>query len=110
MVNRNSHDDTLRLTLLREGMPFFRWGIMNRSCECSVGLIDDNDAAVILNALGSLDALILKQGQSLCTELYRKNIVTLLDKLLDMVAYVRYSEKFRFALEVMMYNVLDRIW
>jgi hypothetical protein len=104
MVNRNSHDDTLRLTLLREGMPFFRWEIMNRSCECSVGLIDDNDAAVIL------DALILKQGQNLCTELYRKIIVTLLDKLLDMVAYVRYSEKFRFALEAMMYNVLDRIW
>ena len=47
-------------------------------------LTDDNNE-VIHDALGSIDALILKTGESLCKELYRKNILVLLDMILHKV-------------------------
>lgn len=47
--------------------------------------LTDNNAEVKIDALGSIDALILKQGQSLCKELYRKNILKLLQVVADEV-------------------------
>lgn len=49
-------------------------------------LTDDN-MEVKHDALGSIDALILKTGESLCKELYRKNILTLLDIILHQVLF-----------------------
>ena len=34
------------------------------------------------DALGSIEALILKEGQSLCKEFYRKNILKLIEVIL----------------------------
>ena len=47
-------------------------------------LTDDN-VEIRSDALGSIDALVLKTGESLCKELYRKNILTLLDLVLHQV-------------------------
>jgi hypothetical protein len=44
-------------------------------------LTDDN-TEVKTDALGSFDSLILKEGESLCKQLYRKNILKLLEKIL----------------------------
>jgi len=44
-------------------------------------LADDN-TEVKTDALGSIDILIMKVGESLCKELYRKNILKLLEKTL----------------------------
>jgi hypothetical protein len=40
---------------------------------------------VQVDALGSIDALILKEGESLCKEMYRKNILTLIKKTIQSV-------------------------
>jgi nitric oxide reductase activation protein len=39
------------------------------------------------DALGSIDALVVNEGQSLCKELYRKNILTLIEKMLSRVFF-----------------------
>ena len=41
--------------------------------------LTDNSLEVKHDALGAIHALILKQGQGICKELYRKNIVKLLE-------------------------------
>ena len=50
-------------------------------------LTDDN-TEVKTDALGSIDALLLKEGESLCKELYRKNILKLLEKTLLTVNFI----------------------
>lgn len=49
-------------------------------------LTDDNEE-VQCDALGSIDALVAHEGQSLCKELYRKNILTLIEKMLGKVSF-----------------------
>jgi hypothetical protein len=61
-------DDNLRLTLLRAG-------IVNALLD---RLTDDN-MQVKHDALESIDALVLKEGESLSKELYRKNILKLIE-------------------------------
>ena len=51
------------------------WGIVNALLD---RLTDDN-VEVKIDALKSIDALVLKQGESLCKELYRKNILKLIE-------------------------------
>jgi len=49
-------------------------------------LTDDNEE-VQCDALGSIDELVAHEGQSLCKELYRKNILTLIEKMLGKVSF-----------------------
>jgi hypothetical protein len=53
--------------------------------------LTDNSLEVKLDALQSLDALLLKQGQSTCKEIYRKNIVALLGKIVTQVLFLSIS-------------------
>ena len=62
-------DDQLRLTLLKEG-------VVNALLD---RLTDDN-MQVKHDAIESLDALVLKEGESLCKELCRKNILKLIER------------------------------
>jgi hypothetical protein len=78
IISELVQDDTLRLTLLREGelyMTVLIIGIVNALLD----RLTDNNIQVKYDAVGSLDALIVKEGQSLCKELYRKNILKLLE-------------------------------
>ena len=76
-------DDTLRLTLLREGNRSL-WngkltpGIVNALLD----RLTDDFLEVQVDALRSIDALILKEGESLCKEMCRKNLLTLIKKII----------------------------
>jgi len=83
--------------------------------------LTDNSREVQLDALRSLDALILKQGQSICKELYRKNIFTLLDSIVAQVykeqnssappsSQLHVAAKQKLSLLDILYTVLNRIW
>jgi nitric oxide reductase activation protein len=50
--------------------------------------LTDNNEEVQYDALGSIDALVVNEGQSLCKELYRKNILTLIEKTLNRVFFI----------------------
>ena len=50
--------------------------------------LTDNNMEVKCDAVGSLGALILHEGQSLCKELYRKNILKLLEVVYKEVHFV----------------------
>jgi hypothetical protein len=71
-------DDTLRLTLLREG-ELYAFVLMIGIVNALLDRLTDDNMEVRFDAVGSLDALIIKEGQSLCKELYRKNILKLLE-------------------------------
>jgi hypothetical protein len=84
IISELLQDDTLRLTLLREGT----WigglsdlGLVNALLD----RLTDNNLEVKYDAVDSIDALVLKEGQGTCKELYRKNVLTLLEKLLNEV-------------------------
>jgi len=68
--------------------------------------LTDNSLEVKLDALGSIDALILKQGQSICIELYRKNIL----KLLETIVAKQDTSRIGVSTVEMVYTVLSRIW
>ena len=50
-------------------------------------LTDDN-VEVKIDALKSIDALVLKEGESLCKELHRKNILKLIEVIVIAVPYL----------------------
>jgi hypothetical protein len=79
-------DDTLRLTLLREGMLIRSQKLIPGIVNALLDRLTDNNEEVQYDALGSIDALVLNEGQSLCKELYRKNILVLIEKMLNRVS------------------------
>jgi hypothetical protein len=94
-------------------------------------LTDDN-AEVKIDALKSIDALVLKEGESLCKELYRKNILKLIEVIVTAVSYLylrlliklhkdieagqgqrtqhSLQETILFSLLESLYDVLNHIW
>ena len=78
-------DDTLRLTLLREGRLHIIIKLISGIVDALLDRLTDNNEEVQCDALGSIDALIVNEGQSLCKELYRKNILALIEKMLNKV-------------------------
>jgi hypothetical protein len=78
IISELVQDDTLRLTLLREG-ELYAFVLMIGIVNALLDRLTDDNMEVRFDAVGSLDALIIKEGQSLCKELYRKNILKLLE-------------------------------
>lgn len=100
------------------------WGVV----DALLDRLTDNNAEVKKDALRSIDALILKQGQSLCKELYRKNILKLLQVVANEVFWIKLVAKYKylkegdkifdhkaklkdhFAAQELLYTVTNRIW
>lgn len=94
--------------------------------------LTDDYAEVKIDALKSIDALVLKEGESLCKELYRKNILKLIEVTVTAVSYLylqlitkvykdleagqshqnqhSLQKTISFSVLEALYNVLNHIW